>query len=163
MSPRDRRALMLGALWPGLGQLALGTSLPGTLLAMGGLALGLAVLDARVAWTLPAVLAWLTLWAGGEGELLNRLVFRPLRQERADRLLRSGMAYLLQGDSVRACSALSRADALGGSPAAALYLVQAERAQGRHAQADRRLTTLQARPRAAAWRWEIARAKETGR
>ena len=169
MTPRQRRAFGWGILWPGLGQLQTGRMRSGTCLAMGGLALadvafcGWADPSYVLApWAVPAAVGWLLLWAGGLGDLFNRLVLAPSRQERSARLLRSGIAYLLRGDHDRAEAALSRAVALKGEPCATLYLAEAERRLGRGGRAARRLRALSASPRGAAWQWEIRQALTQG-
>lgn len=147
-----QRALLLGALWPGFGQLACRR-------ARLGLALGLAPMVLWIAafrgFGGPAALAWLALWAWGIGDLVIVLWVVPARRERADRLLRAGVAYLLRGDLARAEGSLDRAASLSRLPAAALYLAQAERRLGRK---PTRLARLSQEVRGGAWRWEIERA-----
>ncbi len=169
MTPRQRRAFGWGMLWPGLGQLQAGRTRSGTCLAMAGLGLADVAFCGRMdpsyllaSWAVPAAVGWLLLWAGGLGDLFNLLVLKPSRQERASRLLRSGIAYLLRGDHARAEAALSRAVALKGEPCAALYLAEAERQLGRGGRASRRLQALAASPRGAGWQWEIRQALAQG-
>jgi hypothetical protein len=105
------------------------------------------------------VLGWLGLWVGGQLDLFGVLVLKPARRERADLLLRAGVAYLLRGDATRAAGALGRSASLDQVPAVQLYLAEAERQLGRNRRARRRLADLAQGSRGDAWRWEIARAR----
>ncbi len=161
---RRRLAFLLGTFWPGLGQLSVDRVKAGFGMALG--ALGLACLSI-IGWrdpagllgraSGPALLGWLLLWAVGIGDLLAILVLGPARRERAARLLKAGIVYLLRGDLSRASESLERAAALGGTAAAFLYLVESERGQGKTGRAARRLESLAGAPRAAGWQWEIDR------
>ena len=153
-------AFLGAAFWPGLGQLSAGRRRLGLGLSFSALGLAhVALSPYGKAWAPSAVLGWIALWAWGMGDLLAVLVVIPARRERADRLLRAGVAYLLRGDSARALGSLERAVALGGQPAAVLYLAEAERRQGHHRRASRRLSALAASPKGRDWRWEVERAR----
>ncbi len=166
---KKRLPFLLGILWPGLGQLAAGRIRAGTCLCLAALGLAdvamLGLMDPSgplAAAPGPAFLGWFLLWAAGQMDLFLVLVLAPARRERSRRLLKAGMVYLLRGDAARAEEALSRSVSLGGGPAASLHLAQAERAAGRGGRASRRLAALAADPGAAAWAWEIARARQEG-
>ncbi len=169
MTPRQRRAFGSGAVWPGLGQLQVGRTRAGTCLAMAGLGLADVAfcgwMDPKyilAPWAVPAAAGWLLLWAAGLGDLFNLLVLEPSRRDRAARLLRSGIAYLLRGDHERAEASLSRAVALKGEPCAALCLAEVERRLSRGARATRRLQALAASSRSSGWQWEIRQALAQG-
>lgn len=165
MTPSVRTSLIAGALWPGLGQLHAGRTRAGTCLAMGALGLADVILTGRLEpdgflapWKVPALLGWLCLWALGMGDLVNALVLAPARRQRADRLLRSGIAFLLRGELARAAAALERAVALKAGPAATMHLAETERRLGKADRAERRLSALAVT--ATDWQWEIRRARE---
>ncbi len=155
MRPR-REAWMLGALWPGLGQLALGRRRTGLVLSLGALGL----VQAFLLTSAPVgLLGWAGLWVWGMSDLLLVLVVGPARRERAERLMRAGIAYLLRGDLPRSSDALGRAVSIGGPVASGLYLAEAERLQGRSRRASHVLSGMEGSPRAEGWRWEIDRAR----
>ena len=166
---QSRLPFLLAALWPGLGQLSIGRTRVGICLCLGALGLAdilmLGCMNPSSGGALasvqgPALLGWALLWAGGLIDLFIVLVLAPGRRERAQRLLKAGMVYLLRGDAVRAEGALSRSVFLGGGPAASLYLAEAEKAAGHGGRAGRRLAALAADPEAAPWTWETARARK---
>ncbi|GEM_PF-5287069 len=167
---KRRLPFLFGMLWPGLGQLVAGRIRFGTCLCLGALGLAdvamLGLMDPAgmlAPWKGPVLLGWVLLWASGLTDLFIVLILTPGRRERARRLLKAGIVYLLRGDAVRAEVALSRAVPLfgegGAGAAASLYLVEAERAAGHSGRAGRRLSALAADPGAAAWTWEITRAR----
>ena len=167
---KRRLPFLLGALWPGLGQLSAGRVRFGTCLCLAALGLAdlvmLGLMDPSGALTFaagPAFLGWGLLWVAGQMDLFLVLVLAPGRRERARRLLKAGIVYLLRGDAARAEEALSRSASLGGGPAASLHMAQAERAAGHGDRASRRLAALAADPGSAAWSWEIARARTESR
>ena len=163
---KRRLPFLLAALWPGLGQLVAGRVRAGTCLCLAALGLADAAMLGRMdpsgplaSAAGPALLGWILLWAGGLGDLFLVLILVPGRRERARRLLKAGVVYLLRGDAARAEEALSRAVTLGAGPAASLYLAEAEKAAGHGGRAGRRLASLAADPDAAAWAWETSRAR----
>ena len=166
---KKRLPFLLGILWPGLGQLAAGRIRWGTCLCLAALGAADIVMLGRMdpsgplaVASGPALLAGALLWAAGLVDLFLSLILAPARRERARRLLKAGMVYLLRGDAARAEVALSRSVSLGGGPAASLHLAQSERAAGHGGRASRRLAALATDPGAAAWAWEIARARQEG-
>ena len=166
---RMRSPFVLALLWPGLGQLKAARRRLGLFLGLAAVPLSMRALWAEPdfgisaasasSWAESAALGWLALWAWGLIDLACVLVLAPARRARADRLLRAGVGYLLRGDSARARIALERSVFLARSPAASLYLAEAERRDGRGGRASRRLAALLRAGWASAWRWEIGLAQ----